>query len=226
MSASSSLDELERQHPRARVAPVDARDADVRVAGEVALERLGVACLEPVVELLADRAGELVDELAHVDEVERPDPLLGDSRGLVEEPEVGLDLLRRARALHLDGDAVAVREHRAVDLADRRRRDRLAVELEEEALDRLTEVLADDALDLLVRERAHVVLEPAELGDDVRRQDVGPHREELAELDERRAELVEQLAEVPPALRRRAVDDPAPLRRPGRRSVSLWRSKK
>ena len=142
----------------------------MRVTGEVAMEGLGVAALEPVVELLADRARELVHELAHVDEVERPDALLDDSRGLVEEAEVGLDLLRRARPLHLDGDDVAVREHRAVDLADRGGGDRLAVELEEETLDRLAELLADDALDLLVGERAHVVLKPAQLGDDVRRQ--------------------------------------------------------
>ena len=180
----------------------------MRVTDEVAMEGLGVAPLEPVVELLADRAGELVHELAHVDEVERPDALLGDSRGLVEEAEVGLDLLRRARPLHLDGDDVAVREHRAVDLADRGRGHRLAVELEEETLDRLAELLADDALDLLVGERAHVVLKPAQLGDDVRRQHVGPHREELAELDEGRAELVEELAQVLPALRRCAVGDP------------------
>ena len=180
----------------------------MRVTDEVAMEGLGVAPLEPVVELLADRAGELVHELAHVDEVERPDALLDDSRGLVEEAEVGLDLLRRARPLHLDGDDVAVREHRAVDLADRGRGDRLAVEFEEEALDRLAELLADDALDLLVRERAHVVLKPAQLGDDVRRQHVGPHREELAELDEGRTELVEELAQVLAALRRRALDEP------------------
>ena len=94
-----------------------------------------------------------------------------------------------------------------MDLADRGGGDRLAVELEEEALDRLAELLLDHALDVLVRERAHVVLEPAELGDDVRRQDVRPHREELAELDEGRAELVEELAEVLAALGRRALGE-------------------
>src|SRR2546428_584613 len=74
---------------------------------------------EPVVELLPDRARELVDERPGVDEVERPDALLRDARGLVEEGEVGLDLARRARPLHLHRDAAAVRERRAVDLADR-----------------------------------------------------------------------------------------------------------
>ena len=88
-----ALDELERQHAGARIAPVDARHADVRVPGEVAMEGLRVAALEPVVELLADRAGELVHELAHVDEVEGPYALLDDARRLVEEAEVGLDLL-------------------------------------------------------------------------------------------------------------------------------------
>ena len=195
-----ALDELERQNASACVAPVDARDVDVRVAGEVAVERLGVAGFEAVVELLPDRAGELVHDLTDVHEVERPDAFLGDARGLVEEPEVGLDLLRGAGALHLDRDLVAVREDCAVDLADRGGGDRLTVELEEEALDREREVFLDHALDVLVREGPHVVLEPAELGDDVGRQDVRPHREQLAELDEGRAELVEELAEVPAPL--------------------------
>ena len=125
----------------------------MRVAGEVAVELLRVAPLEPVVELLADCAGELVDDLAHVDEVEGADSLLDDSRGLVEEPEVGFDLLRRARPLHLDGDRVPVRQDGSVDLADRRGGDRDRVELDEEALDRLAELLLDHALDVLVRRR-------------------------------------------------------------------------
>ena len=72
---------------------------------------------------------------------------------------------------------------------------------EEQPLDRLPELLANRALDVLERERPHVVLERAELADDVRRNDVGPGREQLAELDERRAELVEQLAQVMAARR-------------------------
>ena len=81
-----------------------------------------------------------------------------------------------------------------MDLADRGGGHRRRVELDEEALDRLAELFLDHALDVLVRERAHVVLQAAELGDDVRRQDVRTHREQLAELDEGRAQLVEELA--------------------------------
>ena len=189
-----ALEQVEREHARARVAPVDARDLHVRVAREAVVEGLGVAALEAVVELLADRARELVHELARVDEVERAHPLAREPGGLVEEREVGLDLARGVRPLHLDRDAPAVRKRRPVHLADRRGRDRGRIELGEELLDREAEVFADHALDVLVREGTHVVLERLELDQDVRRDDVGPRREQLAELDEGRAELVEQLA--------------------------------
>ena len=153
------LEELERQHARARVAPVDVRDLDVRVAGPVAAEAVGVAAFRAVVELRADRARELVDERARVDEVERADPLLRDARRLVEEREVGLDLPRRARPLHLHRDALAVRQRRAVHLPDRRGRDRRRIEVEERALEREAELRLDDLLDLLERERPDVVLQ-------------------------------------------------------------------
>ena len=105
-------------------------------------------------------------------------------------------MARRVGPLHLDNDFVAVRQRRAVHLADRRRRDRRLVEAEEGLLERKTEVGLDDGPRLRERERADVVLQAAQLGDDVRRDDVGPRREQLAELDERRPELVEHLAEA------------------------------
>ena len=79
------LEELERQHPRPGVAPEDAWHAHVRIAGEVPVEGAGVASLLAVVELLAHRAGELVDEALRVDEVERADAILCDLRRLVEQ---------------------------------------------------------------------------------------------------------------------------------------------
>ncbi len=200
-----AVEQLEREHACARVAPVDLRDAHVWMAGEVPVERVRAPRLEPVVELLPDRARELVDHLVRVDEVERAHPLLRDPRGLVQKREVGLDLARRVRPLHLHRDAPAVRERRAVDLADRGGGDRGLVEVEEEPLDRLAELLADHALGVRVRKRANVVLEPAQLEHDVGRDDVRARREQLAELDERRPELVEHLAEVLPPRRAGAV---------------------
>jgi len=163
-----------------------------------------------VVELLADRASELVDDLVRVDEVERVDALLRKLCGLVHQREVGLDLARCVRTLHLDDDTAAVRQRRAMHLPDRRGSERLRIEVGEQPLDRLTELLLDRLLDLRVRERPHVVLQAAQLGDDVRRHDVGARREQLAELDERRPELVEHLAQVPAA--RRPLD--SGIRRP------------
>ncbi len=80
------------------------------------------------------------------------------------------------------------------------------VELREQPLDRLAEILHDRPFDVGVRKGPHVVLQAAELGDDVGWNDVRPRREQLAELDEGRTELVEHLAQVPAArsaLRRR-----------------------
>ena len=198
-----SVEELERQHTCARVAPEHARDAHVRMTGEVPVERVGVTRLLAVVELLAHGAGELVDEPLRVDEVERADAFLRDLRRLVEQGEVRLDLPGRARALHLHGDAAAVGENGLVHLADGGGGDRLLDELDEQPLDRLAQLLQDHLLDLRERERADVVLELSQLDDDVRRDDVRPRGEELTELHERRAELVERLPQAPTALRRR-----------------------
>jgi len=155
-----------------------------------------VARLEPVVELGAELPRELVDEPARVDEVERADALLHEPRRLVHERDVGLDLPRGARPLHLHRDRPPVRERRAVHLADRRGRDRLLVEVEEEACDRVAELGFDHLRRVGIRERAHVVLERAQLGDDVGRDDVGARREQLPELHEGRAELLEHLPEM------------------------------
>ena len=194
-----ALEVLERQHALARVAPVDARHDDVRVPGEVAVERLGVAGLLAVVELLADRARELVDDLAGVDEVERTDALLDEPRGLLEQLDVALDLARRVRPLHLHGDlrpfGSTARCTWPIDAA--------AIGCSSNSTKRrpigCCRSSSDDPLDVGERERRDVVLEAAELGDDVRRDDVRARREELPELDERRPELVEHLAQMAPA---------------------------
>ena len=196
----------------------------MRGACEVAVAELRVAALEAVVELLPDRARELVYELARVDEVERPDPLAGETRRLVEERDVGLDLPRGARALHLDGDAPSVRERGLVHLADRRGGDRHRVELGEQALERVPELAFDDAPDVLERDRTDVILQRAQLDDDVGRNDVGTGREELSELHEGRPELVEHFPQMLAAPRARSlcgsgVREPL-LRGPSRQEIA------
>ena len=114
--------------------------------------------------------------------------------------------MRRIRPLHLDDDPAPVGQRRAVDLPDRRGRDRRLLEVEVELLERELELFLDDSAGLLERERRHRVLERLQLEDDVRRDDVGARREELAELDEGRAELVEHLAQPLAARRALRVD--------------------
>ena len=119
--------------------------------------------------------------------------LLGEER---EQAEVALDLLGRARALHLDHDALAALEPRAVHLPDRPGRERLWLDVLEHVLPRDPQLLLHHLHDLRLGQRRHVVLQARELVGDVGRDQVGPRREDLAELGEGRAELLERLAQA------------------------------
>ena len=191
------LEVLEREHARPRVRQYTRGTATCGWPAKLLVEDIGVAGLEPVVELLPDRAGELVDDLVRVDEVERAHAVLREPRRLVHQLEVGLDLARRVRALHLDRDPGRSGAPHGAPGRSTRPRSAL-VELEEQLLDRwpsssrITRSIGE-------RDRPHVVLETAELGEDVRRHNVRARGEQLAELDERRSQLVEQLAQVPAA---------------------------
>ena len=200
---------LERQDPRRGVGADHSRDDDVRIAGEVLVEHLGVPRLVAVVELEPDGACELVDELTRIDEVERAHALVQELRRLVEEREVRLDLSGGGGSLHLHGDLPSVGQHRSVHLTDRRGCHRHDVELEERALDGEVELGLEDIPHVVEAHWPRRVLESAELCDDVGRHDVRPCREELPEFHERRPKLVEHLAEPSSALRLALLELPA-----------------
>src|SRR5262249_10889414 len=65
----------------------------------------------------------------------------------------------------------------------------------EDVLPRDAELLLHDRDHLVLLERRHLVLQGRELVDELGRQQVRPRREHLAELRERRAELLERLAQ-------------------------------
>jgi hypothetical protein len=102
-----------------------------------------------------------------------------------------------------------------VHLPDRRGGHRHGVEVDEEALDRRAQLGRDDVLDVCVRHRRDRVLQQPQLRQDLRRDDVGSGREQLAELHERRPQLVEHLAQVT-AERRQVLglDDGCAAQRP------------
>jgi hypothetical protein len=91
-----------------------------------------------------------------------------------------------------------------VHLRNRRRRERLGVESGEQLADRLAERALERLNRELARERRHLVLQLRELRGELGRQNVGTHRERLAELHEDRAELLERDAQ-PRAQRQRAA---------------------
>jgi hypothetical protein len=122
------------------------------------------------------------------------------TRGLVEQLDVARDLPLGVRPLHLHHDLLPARQAGAVHLPDRRRGDRLLLELLEDLLDREVELLLDDPADARERLGPGVVLKAAQLVQDVRRHDVGPGGQQLAELDEGRAQLVQHLAQPPAAV--------------------------
>ena len=157
------------------------------------------------VELGGEVRLELVAECGQLQQAGRLGVSFGERGQRAEQLEVERDLLLDPRPAHLDDDLAAGTQQPAVDLCDRRTGERLLVEPGE---DLEPDLLVDDPARLLEREGRHVVDQPLELLDvDVRKQ-VGPRREQLAELDEGRAELLEPLPERLRALAgRRPVAD-------------------
>ena len=191
---------LEREHATRRVRVPDARYGDGGVVCEVPPDGLGVHGLLAIVELGADRARKLVDELVGVDEIEMPDPVTGELRRRAHEPQIRVDLPWRVGPLDLDDHVLPVRKCRSVHLPDRGGGHRSLLEGEKRPLDRQAELLLDDLGDLVEGHRGDIVLELPQLLDDVGGHQIGAGREKLAKLDKRRPELVEHLAEAAPAV--------------------------
>ena len=142
--------------------------------------------------MLDDRGG--VDDLAQTRS-------LGALEGEhLEQPEVADDLLARAGALDLDDDALAVGKRRLVHLRDRAGREWERVERVEHVLPRDLELFLHHRDDLGLCQRRYCVAQAGQLLDELRRDQVGPCGENLAELAERRPELLERRAQALGAL--------------------------
>jgi hypothetical protein len=165
-------------------------------------DQLGVVRLLVEVQLAVQMLLELVGERVQLEEPRGPGMLLGDRRRLAEQLEVESHLLDDPRPAHLDDDGAAALQERGVDLGDRGARQRLLVD-RGEVLE--PDVLGDRLAQRRKRQRLDVVDERAELLDVDVRQQVGPRGEQLTQLDERGAELLERLAEANRALARRRL---------------------
>ena len=120
-----ALDELGRQDARRRVVAVDPRDPLELVAARVLPEQDGLARLDQVVELVGGPARELVDDLAAAGRPEEVRPVEQPGHRRTSGRCRPASVSRMPGSLDLDGHRLAAVEDRAVDLADRRRRERL-----------------------------------------------------------------------------------------------------
>ena len=190
-----AADALHRQHFLRRVRLDDARDEQARESRQRAPERRRVARLDPVVELVDERHLELLDDADEIDALAGARVIGEEVRELAEKLDVVGEALADARALRLDDDGSPVAQRGVVDLPEARAAERLRIELREQLADARAELLLDDLLDLGEGNRIDVVLEMLQLVDVGLGQEIGPRGQHLAELDVRRAELDESLAE-------------------------------
>jgi hypothetical protein len=139
----------------------------------------------------------LLEDADHLHRLEAAQPGLrafGQGGQGIEQLEVAGKGALDPGAQHLDRDvlarlAVLRRGDREVHLGDRGRRDRRVVEAGEERLDRAAEFRLDGAARLRAGKGRQAVLQFGKVSGQLLAQQIGPGREELAELDETRPQL-------------------------------------
>ncbi|MEZ5313974.1 MAG: hypothetical protein R2862_10195 [Thermoanaerobaculia bacterium] len=183
-----AVEELHADDVAPRELAVDLREDDVGHVAEVGRESLGVVRLARQVELAQRVLGELLEHLARLEALEEG---LQEASEEVEEDGVAAQRLAVSRLDDLEDDVLAGEQLRPVDLADRRRAERVGIDPLEHRDDRAVEVLLDDLLEAVERHGGQPVEQVLELvGDDLRQQ-VLAQRQDLAELDVGRSEDLE-----------------------------------
>ncbi len=191
-----AIDEVEREHGRRGVGGVNAGDDHEREVAGGGRHVPHVAGLVGEVELLVDGAVELLDDVGRGVDARLLHERLEQPGDVLQEPEVGLELLADARTLDLDRDVGAGVGARPVHLRDRRAGRRHGVEPGEDLVGRAAEAELDLAADGRDGHGLAGVLEQGELGDPRRREDVAAAGEQLPELHVGGAQVHEHLAEA------------------------------
>eukprot|EP00964_Phaeocystis_antarctica_P003365 scaffold1801_cov57-Phaeocystis_antarctica.AAC.2 len=177
---------------------VDARHNNVELRGQTRGEALRVLGLVVVVDLEVEQPRRVVGVLQPITAGDSCLLLhlrleeVTDARHQPNVGEVGVEELGQVAPLHLDGNLLAL-VHGAVHLAERGACERLQLERVEDALHRGAQLRVDDRGHALAGDGGHRVLQRDECVDVGLREEVGPRRGDLAELDHRRAEA-QQLA--------------------------------
>ena len=192
-----AMDALECQQPLAGEVVVDAGRADALEALKVRGELGDAPALGAEIELTPDGSVELTHDAHRVHEFEFGDGGSGATGKEVEDVEVALNLGLDAGPLHLDDDLFArATEQSAVDLRDARAGERQLLEHREDLLHRPAKLRLDDGTDIGKGHRRDIVLKLLELLDDVVGDQIAAGGEDLAELHEGGAELLEHHADA------------------------------
>ena len=199
-----AVDALEHEHLFRHVGTNHLRHHKLVVVLQQLRDELGVTCLLDEVELGAQMHLELVGQRSRLQQLCALRARLEQAGRRAQQREVEVDLLLDPGAAHLHDHVAAASQQRGVDLCDRRRRERLGIDADEDVG---RELLGDQALDLVEGHRGDVVDQLPELLDVGVREQIRPRGQQLPELDVGRPQLLEGAAELHRALPRRG---PAP----------------
>mmetsp|Transcript_42482 Transcript_42482/g.101077 ORF Transcript_42482/g.101077 Transcript_42482/m.101077 type:complete len:308 (+) Transcript_42482:813-1736(+) len=187
----------------------DARKPDDLLALEVPAEELQVVRLPLEVNLAAER----VVERTPIERVRQPEKRPHQVHCREEQASVDVALLDHVRVPHLDSnlaravlERIPLLQHPAVHLRDGPRGDRLVLKLVEKLLDLHSKRRENRRASVCVRVGRRVVAQPGEGRDDVRREQVWPHRQPLAELHKGASSVLERRNEsIEPVLPQRRI---------------------
>mmetsp|Transcript_19001 Transcript_19001/g.56599 ORF Transcript_19001/g.56599 Transcript_19001/m.56599 type:complete len:241 (-) Transcript_19001:393-1115(-) len=196
-----ALDPLHAEHTPAREVPVDARRTHTRHVGVELRKPLAVPALHDVIQLREQPASKLVNE-RHQRLRERRHVGIDDAHETAQQQHVDRDALADRRPLHLDRDPLATVQPPLVHLPQARGRDRLLADLRKHLTHRPAQLLLDHRKRDLVGEARQPVLQARQHLEVVARKQVRPRAQRLPDLDKRRAERAEQLAQLHRALAR------------------------
>jgi hypothetical protein len=148
------------------------------------------------VHLLAHGPSEFVDQLEHRERKEVSRALVQAARDRGHDVQVAADDLGETWPPDLHRDGLPRAQPRSVHLRDRGGGERRFVELREEIRHRLLELTLDLVLCIQGEKSGRAVLEVPQLPGQRHAYHVGTAGEELTELDERRAQLLEREADA------------------------------
>ncbi len=190
IAAGNALDIVLHIQPLAGPWPVDAGHHDLGVRGEVGGDTVGAAALGGKIQLATQRKGELAHHLLRPITAQFGRLRLDDLGKTGQQAQVGFDDRPDAGAAHLENDCRAVCQPGAMDLGQRRRRQRPGFHTRENGFGRLAQILRQLRQQFGESDGGRGILQFAELVDPFGREQVDAGGENLPELDEGRSQLL------------------------------------